>query len=98
MSEAGSAQLVEDGSRLSIRGDWTLEHVARLATLCANLRGRIAADSRIDARAIGRIDTAGASFLLDLAGADLARIDVDRASTRKLIAAVSRAENAPPAK
>ena len=98
MSEAGSAQLVEDGSRLSIRGDWTLEHVARLAAQCAQLQGKVAAHSRIDARSMGRIDTAGASFLLDLAGADPARIDVDRASTRKLIAAVSRAENAAPAK
>ncbi len=98
MSEAGSAQLVEDGSHVSISGDWTLEHVARLSILCGELQGKLGADTRIDARAIGRVDTAGASFLLDLAGDDPARIDVDNEATRRLITAVSKAENEPPAK
>ncbi len=98
MSESGSAQLVDEGSRVSINGDWTLEHVAQLSILCGKLQGRLGADTRIDARGIGRIDTAGASYLLDLAGENPARIDVDSDATRKLIAAVSKAENATPAK
>lgn len=98
MSESGSAQLVEDGRRVRISGDWTLEHVAQLSILCGKLRGKLSTNPRIDAREIGRIDTAGASYLLDLADEDPARIDVDSEATRKLIAAVSKAENAPPAK
>ncbi len=98
MSEQGHAQIAEDGSRVTVSGDWTLEYITALAALCANLRQSIAGSARIDARGLSRIDTAGASFLLDLAGEDPTRIEVDGEATRKLIAAVSKAENAPPAK
>ncbi|HET9032917.1 MAG TPA: ABC transporter permease [Dokdonella sp.] len=98
MTEVGHAQLAGDGSRIIIGGDWTLEHVAMLASLCARLQRKSGTDVRVDAREIGRIDTAGASYLLDLAGEDPQRIDVGSEATRKLIAAVSKAENAPPAK
>lgn len=98
MSEKGHAQLAEDGSRITIVGDWTLEHVAALSSLSAKLQRKSGDNVRVDARSIGRIDTAGASFLLDLAGEDPQRIDVESEATRKLIAAVSKAENAPAAK
>ncbi len=98
MSEQGHAQLATDGSRIVVDGDWTLEYIANLAVLCSQLQRNIPMDARIDARKLGRIDTAGASYLLELAGEDPARIDVDSEATRKLIAAVSKAESAPPAR
>ncbi len=98
MSEQGHAKLGPEGSHITISGDWTLEHIAGLSRLCASLQREAAADVRVDARSIGRVDTAGASYLLDLAGEDPQRIEVASEATRKLIAAVSKAENAPPAK
>ncbi|MEO7935175.1 MAG: ABC transporter permease [Dokdonella sp.] len=98
MSEKGHAQFATDGSRIVVNGDWTLEYITDLAALCAQLQRNTSANARIDARELGRIDTAGASYLLELAGEDPARIDVSSEATRKLIAAVSKAENAPSAK
>ena len=98
MSETASAHLVEDGHRVAIGGDWTLEHVAILSELCTRLRRQLAPQARVDAQGLGRIDTAGASFLLELAEEDPQRIEGADDATCKLIAAVSKAENAPPAR
>ena len=98
MRVTGSAHIAEVGRSVTIQGDWTLEHVAQLSAVCARLQRTLGEAARIDARALGRVDTAGASFLLDLAGEDPQRIDVADEATRKLITAVSKAENAPPAK
>jgi phospholipid/cholesterol/gamma-HCH transport system permease protein len=98
MSEAGSAHIAEDGTHIVASGDWTLEHIVRLSSLCEGLRRKSPKDVRLDAGNLGRIDTAGASYLLELVDEDPQRIDVDSESTRKLIAAVAKAENAPAAK
>ncbi|HOX72465.1 ABC transporter permease [Dokdonella sp.] len=98
MSETGNASIAESGGPIVASGDWTLEHIGHLAALCESLKRRVGADTRVDAARLGRIDTAGASFLLDLADKDPARIDVADDATRKLIAAVARAGNAPAAK
>jgi phospholipid/cholesterol/gamma-HCH transport system permease protein len=98
MSEAGSAHIAEDGTRIVASGDWTLEHIVRLSALCERLRSKARNDVRLDAGKLGRIDTAGASYLLELVDEDPQRIDVDSEFTRKLIAAVAKAESAPAAK
>ena len=98
MSTPGSAAFTEDGLRIVARGDWTLEHVNRLGGVRDALLPRVQAQTRIDASTLGRIDTAGASVLLDLASDDVARIEGAAVATRKLFAAVARAEAAPPAR
>jgi phospholipid/cholesterol/gamma-HCH transport system permease protein len=98
MSETGSATIGEDGIRIIARGDWILEHVARLAALRESLQRSVRPETRVDATGLGRVDTAGASVLLDLVGDDASRIDLGNEATRKLFAAVAKAENAPPAK
>jgi phospholipid/cholesterol/gamma-HCH transport system permease protein len=97
MSRPGRAVLSEDDTRIVADGDWTLEHANHLGAMCASLVARGRAVMPIDASALGRIDTAGASLLLDLAGEDPAMIDGVDAATRKLFTAVARAEAAPPA-
>ncbi|MGB2788271.1 MAG: ABC transporter permease, partial [Dokdonella sp.] len=98
MSERGSAQLVDDGSRITIRGDWTLEHISELAALCAQMRKAARSDVALDIEVESRIDTAGASVLLDLVAGDSQRVLTANDATRQLIAAVARAEGVPPPK
>ena len=95
MSERGSAQLVDDGSRITIRGDWTLEHISELAALCAQIRKAARSDVALDIEVESRIDTAGASVLLDLVAGDSQRVLTANDATRQLIAAVARAEGVP---
>ncbi|MBX3698165.1 MAG: ABC transporter permease [Dokdonella sp.] len=98
MSETGSASIADDGATIVARGDWTLEHVSRLDRLRGSLQRQVRAETRIDGNGLGRVDTAGASLLLELVGDDAGRIDLASETMRKLFAAVARAENAPPAK
>lgn len=95
MSERGSAQLTGDGHRITAHGEWTLDQITRLAALCADLQGKAQPDASVDASAVSRMDTAGASILLDLVHGDEKRIRSDNEATRQLIAAVAKAERAP---
>lgn len=97
MENMGTAILAEDGSTIVAGGDWTLEHLNALANLCQSLRRRTSGKVNIDAAAIGRIDTAGASILLDLVDDDPDRITISSEAMRKLFSAVAKAESAPPA-
>ena len=69
MDNPGTARI--DGGagnqRVVVAGDWTLALAPALAARVAALRRALAPGSRIDASGIGRIDTAGAGLLLDLA-------------------------------
>ncbi|SFN41948.1 ABC transporter permease [Dokdonella immobilis] len=98
MSETGSASIADDGTRIVAKGDWTLEHITLLDRLRTSLQRQVRAQARVDGHGLGRVDTAGASLLLELVGDDVSRIDVASEALRKLFAAVARAENAPPAK
>ncbi len=55
------------GAVIDAAGDWTLAHASRLADLVADLRRRLPQGARIDAGGVGRLDTAGAGLLLEVA-------------------------------
>ncbi|THF63750.1 ABC transporter permease [Pseudothauera nasutitermitis] len=56
------------GSVLRLSGDWTLAHYRPLAGRLAALRAQLRDDTRLDAAALGTVDTAGASLLFELLG------------------------------
>ena len=64
----GSFQGPDAQGRVQLSGDWTLAHATRLERALAALSAREAGVQRIDAQALGKVDTAGASLLLQLAG------------------------------
>lgn len=97
MDSMGTATITEDSNTIVAKGDWTLEHLNALSAVCKTLRSRVSAEVSVDASAIGRIDTAGASILLDLVDDDAARVKVDSEAVRKLLSVVAKAENAAPA-
>ena len=70
MPKAGAATLEYDANtrQCTARGDWTLEWAAGLATHVDAMRGQARAPGLVDASGVGRLDTAGAELLLDLAG------------------------------
>lgn len=88
MQGAGTAKLERNGDGIAASGDWTLAAAPRIAALIAQTRATLPAQARIDAHGIGRLDTAGARLLLDLAGDD--RIDGLDASRRALLDAVAK--------
>ena len=55
---------------LRIAGDWTLAHYADLRRDSEQLRSQCAADAVADISQLGRLDTAGASLLAELLGAE----------------------------
>ncbi|WP_338526837.1 ABC transporter permease [Pseudomonas batumici] len=69
---AGTAQLDTSSSpaRLRISGDWTLAHYADLKQRAAHLLGQYDASTDIDLNDLGALDTAGASLLVELLGAE----------------------------
>jgi len=97
MTSAGTATIERDagGEFVVASGDWTLPGMAALSGVVADLRRRLPRGARIDASQLGRVDTAGASLLLDLA-AD-ARIDGLDEHRRALFDAVAKATAAPAA-
>lgn len=94
---AGTATLRHDGGGAVwvAAGDWTLPNAAALSERVAALRRTTTAGLRVDASAIGRVDTAGAELLLDLAGADA--VDGLDERHRALFDAVARVHAAAPA-
>ena len=65
-----------------------LAAIGRLSALAARCQRSAGAPLAVDARALGRLDTAGASLLLDLVDGDTTRIDAPPAAAR-LIATVA---------
>ncbi|WP_338745721.1 MlaE family lipid ABC transporter permease subunit [Pseudomonas putida] len=55
---------------LRITGDWTLAHYASLKRESEQLRAQYTADTVADLSQLGRLDTAGASLLTELLGAE----------------------------
>ena len=55
---------------LRITGDWTLAHYASLKRESEKLRAQYTADTVADLSQLGRLDTAGASLLAELLGAE----------------------------
>jgi phospholipid/cholesterol/gamma-HCH transport system permease protein len=82
-----------DGEIVAAAGDWTLAYAPKLAGLVAGLKRHADAGTRVDASGLGRIDTAGAGLLLDLAGA--AKIDGLDPNRRALLDAVAKAQTTP---
>ncbi|KPA89686.1 MULTISPECIES: ABC transporter permease [Pseudomonas] len=68
---AGNAQLDTSTSpaRLRISGDWTLAHYSVLKRRSAELLGHYDASTTVDLDQLGALDTAGASLLVELLGA-----------------------------
>ena len=97
MDEPGTARIDGDAAnqRVVVAGDWTLAVAPALAARIASLRRSLPAKTRVDAAGIGRIDTAGASLLLELAGgAPIAGLG-DR--QQALVDTIARAEALPDA-
>ncbi|MQT71553.1 ABC transporter permease, partial [Pseudomonas sp. FSL R10-0071] len=69
---AGDAQLdtSSNPARLIISGQWTLANYARLKKLTEQLAGKYDASTHIDLDDVSRLDTAGASLLVELLGAE----------------------------
>ncbi|NBG90579.1 ABC transporter permease [Pseudomonas sp. 9.1(2019)] len=69
---AGNAQLdtSSNPARLRISGDWTLAHYTRLKQQTEQLAGQYDTQTAIDLDEVSSIDTAGASLLVDLLGAE----------------------------
>ena len=69
---AGNAQLDTSGNpaRLLISGDWTLAHYTRLKQQTEQLVGKYDAQTAINLDDVSSIDTAGASLLVELLGAE----------------------------
>ncbi|NMZ96154.1 MlaE family lipid ABC transporter permease subunit [Pseudomonas lundensis] len=71
-AKAGDAQLDTSSkpARLHISGDWTLANYARLKQLNAQLSGKYDDSTHVDLDDVTRLDTAGASLLVELLGAE----------------------------
>ncbi|MCU1748266.1 ABC transporter permease [Pseudomonas sp. 6D_7.1_Bac1] len=69
---AGSAHLDTSitPARLRVTGDWTLAHYADLKRLSDSLKGQYDDRTPIDLNSLGALDTAGASLLVELLGAE----------------------------
>lgn len=99
MSEPGSLRLERGaaGDRLVVAGDWTLDHLPRLLGAMQELRRRPAEGmAAIDARGLGRLDTAGAALLLELGLRPEGAAASWSSPQRALLEAVARAADAPP--
>jgi phospholipid/cholesterol/gamma-HCH transport system permease protein len=73
---SGSAQLdtSHNPAQLRITGDWTLAHYPALRRQTETLRGGFSASTQIDLSELGALDTAGASLLVELLGAERLRL------------------------
>ena len=71
-AKAGDAQLDTSSkpARLHISGDWTLANYTRLKQLNAQLAGKYDDSTHVDLDDVTRLDTAGASLLVELLGAE----------------------------
>jgi phospholipid/cholesterol/gamma-HCH transport system permease protein len=71
-AKTGDAQLDTSSkpARLHISGDWTLANYARLKQLNAQLAGKYDDSTHVDLDDVTRLDTAGASLLVELLGAE----------------------------
>ena len=69
---AGNAQLdtSQSPTQLRVSGDWTLAHYATLKHLSETLKGQYDERTHIDLNSLGALDTAGASLLVELLGAE----------------------------
>lgn len=97
MAATGNARIDADGARIVVEGDWILEDIGRLDPLAAQLKRRAPTGVRIDANALARLDTAGASVLLGLVDGEPARIEGLAPEARTLVEIVQRAAPAPTA-
>ena len=90
MPQTTQATLSSDDSHFHAGGDWTLDQVtaltAQIGRLGAAGKGRL-----LDARALGRLDTAGAQLLLDLVDGDATRIKGLGAGQERFLQAISKA-------
>ena len=84
---AGNAQLdtTSNPARLHISGQWTLAHYAQLKKLTDQLAGQYDDHTQVDLDEVSRLDTAGASLLVELLGAE--RLSQLAGTTSKLPAA-----------
>ena len=93
MTATATIERNADGEHVVASGDWTLASAPSLGDLVARLRRSLPHGARVDARGLGRVDTAGAGLLLDLAGDQV--IDGLDERQRVLIDTVAKAQAAP---
>jgi phospholipid/cholesterol/gamma-HCH transport system permease protein len=97
MAAPGTVEL-DAGGRFVAAGDWTLASLPLLGRRVDDAKRRRAAGAEIDASGIGRLDTAGAELLLELAGAARQRIVGLDPARAALVDAVAKAESKAAAK
>ena len=95
MLSSASATISADGRQLAVTGDWTLPNALALQRQVMNLAERGDQLIAIDASAVGRVDTVGASLLLQLAGGTVAALKGLGERQRRLLDAVAKVERAP---
>ncbi len=97
MTAPATATIERDaaGEHVVAAGDWTLAGAPGLSDLVSRLRRSLPRGARVAAHGLGRIDTAGAGLLLDLAGEQA--IDGLDERQRVLVDAVARAQATPAA-
>jgi phospholipid/cholesterol/gamma-HCH transport system permease protein len=91
MASPGTVTL-DDGGRIVAAGDWTLASAPALAARVDAVKRQGPARARVDASGISRLDTAGAGWLLDLAGDAQAGITGLDDARRALLTAVEKAQ------
>jgi len=86
-AKAGDAQLdtSSTAAKLHISGEWTLANYARLKQLTDQLAGKYDDSTQVDLNDVTRLDTAGASLLVELLGSE--RVSQLAETTPKLPAA-----------
>lgn len=86
-AKAGDAQLdtSSTAAKLHISGEWTLANYARLKQLTDQLAGQYDDSTQVDLNDVTRLDTAGASLLVELLGSE--RVSQLAETTPKLPAA-----------
>jgi len=91
MASPGTVTL-DDGGRIVAAGDWTLASAPALAYRVDAVKRQGPATAHVDASGISRLDTAGAGWLLDLAGDAQAGISGLDDGRRALVTAVAKAQ------
>ncbi len=95
MTATASATISADGRQLAVTGDWTLPNAVALQGKLAAVASCDARSLKIDATGIKRVDTVGASLLLEIAGGNAASLQGLGERQRRLVDAVANVEHAP---
>ncbi|MFZ2236056.1 MAG: MlaE family lipid ABC transporter permease subunit [Dokdonella sp.] len=95
MDASAGATISEHGGQLAAAGDWTLANAVALQDQMARIKAVDGSDRSIDASAISRMDTSGATLLLELANGTTSALHGLGDRQRRLLDAVATVQHAP---